>query len=306
MISRLLGIRVFEVEVSSRCNVRCQFCPRHLMQDPGLMSQKTFSKLLNVFPFSDRTSLALVGMGEPLLNPLLPDFISQTKKQHSGLHVWVTTNGTLLDEEITARLLNSGLDTLDVSFNGTEPSSYEGLMKGANFEATLANIDRALEMKERSRSKVRLQVNFILTQENASSERDIKSFWRSRGIRHFRVQHMHNRGGRAHTRSMTGRNGAGLQGNKCMMFEVMPFVTWQGDVLYCSHDILREHKLGNVGTESWETIERRRKAVVDQMKWPSMCQSCTDPQRHNIRKQIDKDVRTELLRRITGAFWGAL
>ena len=130
MLAKLLGVRIFDVEASSRCNVHCRFCPREKLPSTGFMSEETFFRFLDSLPLNGADTLAFVGMGEPTLNPRLPDFIREAKARYPRVITWVTTNGTTLKDGMIERLEAAGLDILDVSFNGLDRETYEHDMRG--------------------------------------------------------------------------------------------------------------------------------------------------------------------------------
>ncbi len=307
MLAKFLGVRIFDLEASGACNLACPFCPRDQLPPVGLMSEDTFNRFLDHVPLGVSDSLAFVGIGEPTLNRQLPDFIRRARTRYPKLmNTWVTTNGTLLNPRVLPPLLEAGLHTLDVSFNGIERATYERMMLGANYEKVLANLAYAAEEIERSNSDTCLQVNFIVTEENGHEEEQIKAFWRARGITRFRVQYMHNRAGLTDLEGMTSVDAPGLACRSCQVFDVIQFITWEGDVLYCCHDIPRGEKIGNVRNDTWADIELRKRRIAREGHWPSMCAACTDPQRHDIRKRIDETIRAELKERIGEGWRSAL
>lgn len=300
MLARLLGVRIFDVEASSHCNVKCRYCPRDLLPEKGLMSQKTFSRFLAGVKLGPTDTVSFIGMGEPTLNPHLPGFVRQVKERCPKTRTWVTTNGTNLNEKTVLPLLEVGLDTLDISFNGLQPVVYELNMRGASFEQTLANIEYARREAEHAGGRTQVQINYIVTAENTAQEGFIRDFWRARGIARFRVQRMHNRGGDARVEGMSPVEAAGLSGRRCLLFETMHFVTWKGEVHYCAHDMRRAHVIGDINAEPWAAIEVRKREITAAGRWPAMCARCTDPLRHDVRQQIDAMIRRELAGRVAG------
>jgi organic radical activating enzyme len=298
MLSKLLGIRIFDVEASSRCNVQCRFCPRDKLPETGLMSREVYSRLLNQLSPGTADTLSFVGIGEPLLNPLLPTFLMQAKVWHPNVRTWVTTNGTLLDEARLPDLLEARLDTLDISVNGTNAASYEAVVRGAKFEQVVSNVDRAVRLIEATHSPTRLQINFVFDGDRALEE-GIKGFWRSRGVSRFRVQPLHSRagampvpgGGADGARQADGPAGPDM---RCEVFELFTFFTWRGDVLYCCNDLARRARLGNIGRDSWIGIARRKRAIARKGPWPAFCRQCTSPQRHSLFAYVDGQLRSEL------------
>ncbi len=296
MLSKLLGVRIFDVEASSRCDVRCRFCPREHLPETGLMTQKTFDRFLDAVPLRPTDTVSFVGLGEPTLNPLLPGFVRQTKTRHPKTMTWVTSNGAHLGGKRVRPLIEAGLDILDISFNGLDANSYETNMRGACFETTLANVERIVAMIERTGAETQLQINYVIGPDNAEDAETIERFWRARGIRRFRPQALHDRAGLVRTAAMLSARG--LNGKPCELFEVISFVSWRGDVLPCCHDVRRACLLGNVNTDSWSAIAARKRAMRRNKAWPSFCGACTDPLRFSLRRQIDRAFRAEMLDRL--------
>ena len=63
------------------------------------------------------------------------------------------TNGTLLDEDKSRRLIDSGLDQFAFSFDGFDAETYEKIRVNAKFEKTVGNIVRFLEIKKEMGAK---------------------------------------------------------------------------------------------------------------------------------------------------------
>jgi hypothetical protein len=266
------------------------------------MDTDTFNCFLDNVHLRAADGLMFVGIGEPLLNRHLPDFIASAKRRYPKLFTLVTTNGMLLTPRIVPRLLEAGLGTLDVSFNGLNAETYERLMKGARFEQTLANLEYTKGEIKRARSSTKLQINYILTEENADQKTEIEAFWQSRGIEHFRVQTMHTRGGKVGVNGMTPVEPPGLRGSPCEKFQFMPFITWRGDAIYCSHDFHRKHKIGNICRDTWEHIEQRKREVIRRWNWPDICEACVDAARHEQERELSRGILEEVLKRLSIGF----
>src|SRR4051812_5510610 len=87
------------VETTSRCNMNCVMCAKQnqgsIIAD-GDLSLGTFTALKDAFPRLD--ALVLNGIGEPLLNSHLEQFIAQAKKwMPAGSWVGFQSNGLLLN-----------------------------------------------------------------------------------------------------------------------------------------------------------------------------------------------------------------
>ncbi len=77
-----MGYKVMQIEVSNMCSLSCVYCPHPSQVRPkGNMTLETFKKCMELVRRSDNPSIHgkrfvwLNHFGEPLLNPMLPDFI---------------------------------------------------------------------------------------------------------------------------------------------------------------------------------------------------------------------------------------
>jgi len=108
-----------QVEVTSFCNAACVYCPHTVYRDNWLsrhLPVDTFQKLRRALR---KTQLVhLQGWGEPLLHP---DFFTLVAlARQAGCRVGTTTNGTLVDAPLAARLVAGGLDFVSFPWPGRQ------------------------------------------------------------------------------------------------------------------------------------------------------------------------------------------
>ncbi len=87
--------RVVFIEVTNRCNLLCETCPRtYFTREPlHTLSYDEFLRIAEQFPEMRRA--VLHGIGEPLLNRDLPQMVRYLKDR--GVEVLFNSNGTLLN-----------------------------------------------------------------------------------------------------------------------------------------------------------------------------------------------------------------
>ncbi len=114
--------RVVFIEVTNRCNLLCETCPRTFFTREPLRSL-TFDEFVFIagqFPAMQRA--VLHGIGEPMLNRDLPQIIAYLKQR--GIEVLFNSNGTLLTPAWQEALARSGLDEYRCSIDGATPATY--------------------------------------------------------------------------------------------------------------------------------------------------------------------------------------
>lgn len=165
------------IEPTSRCNLACHTCvQRGWGEPPGDMGREVFDKLLaglRVFPHLE--SAMLGGFGEPTAHPDILRMIAGLKGL--GLGVEMVSNGTLLDEKLSAGLAAAGLDRLWVSFDGADTGNYEQVREGAKFKAVLENVKRLT-----AAGRVKAGMAFVVTKTNVADLPKLGDLARAAGV----------------------------------------------------------------------------------------------------------------------------
>ncbi|MDF1592945.1 MAG: radical SAM protein [Desulfobacterales bacterium] len=146
-----------QVEVTSRCPARCNYCPHTTLKDvwqPRDMSLETFGRLWPAMRASARVHLQ--GWGEPLMNPAFFKMTAIARK--AGCRVSTTTCGLHLNEELARKIVDSGIDIIAFSLAGTDAATNE-VRRGADFEKVCRSI-ATLQNIRRARGGVHLEVHF--------------------------------------------------------------------------------------------------------------------------------------------------
>lgn len=111
--------RVHQIELSSRCNLACKYCPHpKLGRAKADMGDATFERAIAWAKELDGPELSFTGMGEALLHPRFEQMLFYARAHLPNIWFLLATNGlALLDKrepERPARLLGA-LKACDVS-----------------------------------------------------------------------------------------------------------------------------------------------------------------------------------------------
>jgi hypothetical protein len=262
-----------DLEIAGACNAECTFCPREPLKTGrgvGLMRAETFHALLErLGPYLRFVGFA--GIGEPTLHRQLPEFVRALTSR--GINTALVTNGSLLGDELIGALLDAGVGAIQVSFNGLDKRSYEEHMVGLDFEATLARVERLVTL---TRGRVPLYLSAVETAHNGAALAGFVEHWRARGVA-AEIVPCHSRGG---TIVPLRRNAEAAElGLRCALFASRAFVSWDGRVLACCHDVDGGSELGRVTSDSAETIIARKLDVMRGSEWFRICGGCDEPAR---------------------------
>jgi radical SAM protein with 4Fe4S-binding SPASM domain len=174
---RLRGLPVeYIVETTAKCNLYCPMCPRETHKQPKAdMSDEHFVRLVEQAG-STAEHMMLIGLGEPFMDRQIFHRI-ELCAQHT-ISTLISTNGTFLDEKTAARLLETPLEQITLSFDGATRESFEFYRKGAKFEKVRDNFVRFARMKKERRSKLQVVVQMVRMERNAGEVDDFVRFWR--------------------------------------------------------------------------------------------------------------------------------
>ncbi len=152
--------RLWQLESSIACNLRCIMCPwegvRLSAENAGHMSEDVWQALLPYL--GEVKSIDFSGGGEPLLQQNLLTWIRQAKA--AGCDAGFLTNGLLLNEATTDALLDTGLNWIGFSIDGADKSTYETIRKGSDFDRVCANIKTLTGRRIDRRPLV--MINFVI------------------------------------------------------------------------------------------------------------------------------------------------
>jgi MoaA/NifB/PqqE/SkfB family radical SAM enzyme len=109
--------KVIQVQTIECCNLKCSFCPNKFLSRSGsLMNLDTYKHILDDLAqlnFSGRFSPYL--MNEPMMDERIAQLIALAREKIPQAYIYISTNGTLLDQEKLYQLSESGLTLLGIS-----------------------------------------------------------------------------------------------------------------------------------------------------------------------------------------------
>jgi len=163
------------VETTAKCNLYCPMCPRESHPQPKAdMAADVFETLVRQAGDSAE-HMMLIGLGEPFMDPHIFERIELCHR-HS-ISSLLSTNGTFLDEKLAARVLDSPLEQITLSFDGARKETFEFYRKGAKFEKVRDNFVRFARMKKERHSRLQIVVQMVKMDGNSGEVDDFIGFW---------------------------------------------------------------------------------------------------------------------------------
>jgi len=257
--------------------------------EKGFMSFGIFKKIIDEASHFAH-DVNLFHRGESFLHPEIYRMIKYAKNR--GISTRLNTNATLLNEERSRQILDSGLDFLSFSFDGYERKVYENIRVGANFDKTLSNILGFLSIKKKqARSSPYTTFTVIEFSDCSSGEirEDIKKQFMKRfdslPLDQFVVRKPHNWAGGYDIKDSTFNKGF----VRCTFPWYSLTIFWDGTILPCPQDFFGKLVLGNIKNSSLLEIWNGSKEILlreslsgQQYKNVAPCNICDRPWRKKL------------------------
>jgi radical SAM protein with 4Fe4S-binding SPASM domain len=142
------GPAYVDIELTNRCNLRCRACWFHGETGVGdryRTSEMTTGEVLGFIDQVERYGPSIYfGGAEPLIRGDFLTIVGHAKR--CDLPVAFTTNGTLLEGEISDKIVELGVDEISLSLDGTE-EMHDELRGRGTFGRTMRNLERLLETR---------------------------------------------------------------------------------------------------------------------------------------------------------------
>lgn len=131
------------IDPSSACNFKCKFCMNHKIKSPGIMDFELYKSIIDSLQQFKKPIkvIRLYGFGEPLVNDDFCRMVEYAKASDRVLSVDTTTNGSLIDRDYADRLINSGIDRINISIEGVNAGQYKEFTgRTIDFEKFVENL----------------------------------------------------------------------------------------------------------------------------------------------------------------------
>jgi radical SAM protein with 4Fe4S-binding SPASM domain len=258
---------------SARTAARCVPARPWCGLPAGFTDPQTFCEIARILG-GQKSLVSFSGMGDPLLHPLLTDSCRELKKQGADVRILVNA-GSLARYADPEKLVLAGPNSIAVSFPSARKEVYRRLCPGASFEMAL---DAVRALVRLARDRVSIRVSGVRTRINQDEGAEFVRFWKAEGVR-AEMADCHGRGGNLAASDLYVPGDRGLTSGRCGLFSFHTFVTWQGDVLACCHDLTGETRLGNLLDEGAEEIGNRKRQILGEARMFELCRRCDEPLR---------------------------
>lgn len=285
------------IEPTNSCNLHCPQCPSgngNLTRKKEQIKPELFTKIIEEVN-KHLLYLTFYFQGEPFLHPNYTSLIAEAHKQN--IYTASSTNAQLINDKLAMETVNSGLNKLIISIDGTTQEVYEMYRVGGKLENTIQAIKSLTYWKKKLKSKTpNLEIQFIVLKHNEHQIPEIEKLSKDLCINKLALktaQLENTETGKkllptnnTYSRYSIEKDGnlkrKKVVKNKCWRAFTGAVIAANGDVLPCSYDKNGEHAFGNINTEPLAKIWKNKKAMAFRKQLLlnrsqfDMCCNCTE------------------------------
>lgn len=167
------------IEVTDKCNLSCPFCSnKDIQRKKHDIPDDIFYKAIDQYVEMGGKVLRPYSTGEPFMCRNFLDYISYSRKK--GLEIRFTSNGQLLTEKNRLKMLEIGVQNINISAEGLNRTEYESARIGGSFDKLRDNLSSFLQMRNSmglTRPSIRIQTVLFNHQENKLYMEAFKHTW---------------------------------------------------------------------------------------------------------------------------------
>lgn len=284
-------------EPTTSCNLRCPECPsglRAFTRPTGMLDKDFFKDTMDELG-KDLTYLIFYFQGEPYLNPSFLEMVKYASAKK--IYTATSTNAHYLTDENAKRTIESGLDRLIISIDGTTQEVYQQYRRGGKLEKVLEGTRNIIRWKKELKSKTpNIIFQFLVVKPNEHQIKDVYKLADELGVDEVRLKtaqiyDYENGSDLLPTIDKYARYKKGKDGkysiknemtNHCWKLWHSCVITWDGAVVPCCFDKDAKHKLGDLKQTSFKELWRGpayhnfRSAVLKSRSEIDICKNCTE------------------------------
>ncbi len=286
------------IEPTTSCNLRCPECPsglRSFTRPTGMLQKNFFKETIDQL-HKELMYLVFYFQGEPYLNP---EFLEMVKyASDHKIYTATSTNAHYLNDANAKKTIESGLDRLIISIDGTTQEVYQQYRVGGQLDKVLEGARNIVRWKKELKSKTPFIVfQFLVVKPNEHQVDEARILAKEIGVddiwfKTAQVYDFENDPNQLiptidkYSRYKKDSNGIqrfkGKLSNHCWRLWHDPVITWDGMVVPCCFDKDAQHKLGNLQEKSfkeiWENGEylKFRTKLITGRKNIDICANCSE------------------------------
>jgi radical SAM protein with 4Fe4S-binding SPASM domain len=285
-------------EPTTSCNLRCPECPsglRSFTRPTGMLQKDFFRETIDDI-HQHLLYLIFYFQGEPYLNPEFLDMVKYASSKN--IYTATSTNAHYITDEVAKKTVESGLDRLIISIDGTTQEVYQQYRVGGNLNKVIEGAKKIVKWRKELNSKTPfIFFQFLVVKPNEHQLEEIKQLAKEIGVDEvrFKTAQVYDYetdpnqlipNNEKYSRYKKDKDGKYKPKNKlvnrCWKLWHANVITWDGLVVPCCFDKDAMHQLGNIKNQSFKNIwnnsnyKQFRTELMKSRKNIDICSNCSE------------------------------
>ena len=285
------------IEPTTACNLRCPECPsglRAFSRPTGNLKEDFFRKTIDEV-YKTLNYLIFYFQGEPYINPKFLEMVAYASSK--SIYTITSTNGHFLNDENAKKTIESGLDRLIISVDGTTQETYESYRKEGNLSVVFQGAKNVVKWKKALKSTTpHIVFQFLVVKPNEHQIDEIFKIAEEIGIDEVKLKtaqvYSYENGNELipsiekYSRYKKQLDGSYILKhslvNHCWKLWHACVITWDGVVVPCCFDKDATHKLGDLKKNTFKEIWHNqnyfdfRSKILKSRSEIDICKNCTE------------------------------
>lgn len=295
---RMNGLPIsLSIEPTTSCNLRCPECPsglRSFTRPTGKLDPALYGCIIDQLA-STLSYLTFYFQGEPYLHPDFLEMVSYASSKE--VYTATSTNAHYLTADMARATVESGLDRLIISIDGTTQEAYESYRIGGSLTKVVDATKHIIAAKRQLKSKTpHVVFQFLVVGPNEHQIAQVENLAKVLQVDQLvlktaQVYNFENGSPliprqERYSRYRKNRDGSYSIKNKmddhCWKMWHSCVITWDGKVIPCCFDKDAHFVLGDLKEESFDRIwngekyNAFRRSLLTSRGQIEMCRNCTE------------------------------
>lgn len=284
-------------EPTTSCNLRCPECPsglRSFTRATGMLQQPLFQHVIDQLA-PTLSYLTFYFQGEPYLHPQFLEMVQYAASRN--IYTATSTNAHYLKDENARLTVESGLDRLIISIDGTTQDTYQSYRVGGSLEKVIEGARNIIAWKKKLKSATpHVMFQFLVVKPNEHQIPEVYSLAKQIGVDQVVLktaqiydyangsdlipeQDQYSRYRKMNDGSYTIKNSLD---NHCWKMWHSCVITWDGKIVPCCFDKDAHHVLGDLTKNSFEEVWNSqayntfRASLLRSRSEIEICKNCTE------------------------------
>ncbi|MAY84283.1 MAG: radical SAM protein [Flavobacteriales bacterium] len=285
------------IEPTTACNLGCPECPsglRSFTRPTGNLKADFYRSVIDQMS-KESFYLTFYFQGEPYINPHFLDMVEYANQ--ANIYTATSTNAHFLNDENAKKTVESGLDRLIISIDGTTQETYENYRKGGQLSKVLEGTKNVVKWKKELKSKTpHLIFQFLVVKPNEHQIDEVYELAKEYGVNEVKLKtaqlYEHEHGNplmpSIDKYSRYKKNSDGTYSiknsldNHCWKLWHSCVITWDGRVIPCCFDKDAEYSMGELAEADFKSIWKGeayrafRKQLFKGRENIEICRNCSE------------------------------